>query len=815
MSETLSEVYNIALSYVESGLSVIPIRTDGSKAPAISEWKPYQSKRPTEQELKEWFGKGNAGIGIIGGAISGNLERIDFDDSEIIRPWATLCKACGIVELAKKLPLVKTPRDGGGYHLYYRCAQPIDGSNQLAKRQVNENGKETVKILIETRGKGSYTIAPGSPAKCHETGTEYKFKYNDLHDIPVITYEERCLLLDICRSLNEYTTEGQSPTEIAGQNGNRPGDEYNSQDEWRILLTNDGWQRVFFHHETEYWRRPGKPTGISATWNYRNCKKFYVFSNNANPLEANKAYSPFALYATIKHGGNYNKAAIALDENRRNNPEKTDHSNDNLITNERLQQNRPAKTNSMSDLLLEITEEVICREFLDQEGNPYVDINRQGIREIMRADSDSFQYFLHDLWRRTKGGTITSAQVRTVSETIVARIRVAKKREDVFIRVASQDDCIYIDLANDAHEAVRIDSSGWDIITNPPVAFLRSEKTMPLPKPTKDGNLNLLCRFVNVTDSQWILLVAYIVGCFNPRGPYPILCLQGEQGSAKSTTAKVLKRLTDPGIPELRPAPRDDRSVISAAQKNWFLAYTNLSSIPQWLSDFFCCLSTDGGYSTRTLYKTLDETVFEGKRPLCVNSITDIITRGDLLDRTVLLDLEPIPDNKRLDEHTFWKEFETEVPKILGALYDAISTSLQNIKTVNVKSLPRMADFAKWVVAAEESLPWQEGLFIKTYNDNRSEASQMILQSDESAGLIIEFVKNMDSDSWAGTATELLKELGSLNPGFDLLRKGPRILSAELKRMAPNLRKMGIQCKCGIRSNGKRLITLTRNCDTT
>ncbi len=174
-------------------------------------------------------------------------------------------------------------------------------------------------------------------------------------------------------------------------------------------------------------------------------------------------------------------------------------------------------------------------------------------------------------------------------------------------------------------------------------------------RPVQDGNIEELRGFLNLgTDddqpNQWRLLVGWLLMALRPTGPYPVLCLYGEQGSAKSTAVRMLRSLVDPNTSPLRAEPRDTRDLAIAASNQWCVSLDNLSRIPVWLSDALCRLATGGGFSTRELYSDGEEYVFDGQRPVILNGITEIATRGDLMDRALVITLPPIPDEKRLPE---------------------------------------------------------------------------------------------------------------------------------------------------------------------
>ncbi len=308
----MTRTLTAACQYLHAGFSLIPLKSDGSKAPAIAAWKAYQTRQPTETELDLWFDTENPrGIGLIHGAVSGHSEALDFDQPGLYEQFADLCIQQGLGVLLETLPLVQTP--SGGRHLLYRCQEPVGGNTKLAETPER-------KTLIETRGEGGYTVAPGSAASCHRAGTPYQFLRGDPGTLPTITACDRTALLNTARLLNEYADPAQivagprsrSPDTVAGL---RPGDDYNQRGDWLALLEQHGWQNFGTAGDKGLWRRPGKPgQGLSATSNYAGSGLFYVFSANAAPFEPQKAYSPFAIYALLEHSGDFAAAAKKLGE---------------------------------------------------------------------------------------------------------------------------------------------------------------------------------------------------------------------------------------------------------------------------------------------------------------------------------------------------------------------------------------------------------------------------------------------------------------------------------------------------------------------
>jgi hypothetical protein len=271
----------------------------------------------------------------------------------------------------------------------------------------------------------------------------------------------------------------------------------------------------------------------------------------------------------------------------------------------------------------------------------------------------------------------------------------------------------------------------------------------------------------------------------------------------------MLRDLIDPNIASLRSEQRDERDLMLAATNGWIVALDNLSKLPVWLSDALCRLSTGGGFATRTLYENDEETLFTAMRPIILNGIEELTTRSDLLDRSVIIHLPAIPPDRRKSEAELWLDFESIRPFVLGNLLDGVSHALRNIGQVQLDQKPRMADFALWATAAEESLGLDKGAFISAFMGNRESANELALEASPIASTLVELVSQQGE--WKGNSSELLEALNQ-RAGDELKKqqgwpKRPNALSGAVKRIAPNLRAAGIECNMG-RTKAGRFITL-------
>jgi Domain of unknown function (DUF3854) len=452
--------------------------------------------------------------------------------------------------------------------------------------------------------------------------------------------------------------------------------------------------------------------------------------------------------------------------------------------------------------------------FHTPEGDAYATVKCGEHLETWSLKAHGFRNWLMRQYYESEGSAPSSQAVQDSLDVLRGRAQFDGVAYEVHTRIAEYEGAIYLDLCDELWRTVCISSDDWRIVNNPPVKFRRAKGMLQLPEPKQGGTINSLQDYVNVASDDWALIVSWLVAAYRPGKPFPVLALHGEQGSAKSTTARVLRALIDPNKADLRSEPREERDLMIAAKNGWLIALDNLSRIHTWLSDALCRLATGGGFATRELYANDEEVLFDAKRPILLNGIEELATRSDLLERAIVLNLPTIPEHKRKTEARFWQEFEIARPSLLGALLNAVSGALRDHDSVRLERLPRMADFAQWATAAENYLGLAQGAFMAAYTGNRAASNDLALEASPVAAGIISFVE--DKDHWIGTSSELLKELTQRTTDDAQRQKGfPKAansLSGILKRIAPNLRAAGVNVTRPNRAGkkGARLIELER-----
>ena len=448
---------------------------------------------------------------------------------------------------------------------------------------------------------------------------------------------------------------------------------------------------------------------------------------------------------------------------------------------------------TQADILIELAS--TAELFRTPEGTGFADLEINAHRETWPIRSKGFRRWLARHFFEATQGAPSSEALQSALNVIEAKAHFEAPERTVHIRVSELDGRLYLDLGDATWRAVEIDTTGWRVIDNPPVRFRRAAGMQPLPVPVPGGSIEVLRSFLNVqSHNDFVLVVAWALAVFRNRGPYPVIVLSGEQGSAKSTFSAILRALLDPNTAPLRALPREDRDLFIAANDGHLLAFDNVSGLPPWISDTLCRLATGGGFAVRQLYTDQDEVLFDAARPVVLNGIEDIVTRPDLADRAVFLMLEPIPEELRQPEQELWVAFYKERPRILGVLLDAVVHGLKRLPETRLEKLPRMADFALWATACETAL-WPAGTFWRAYCGNREEAVDDVIDADPVAAAVRSLMAAQTV--WTGNASDLLgafaEVVGQRTANSKTWPDSARALAGRLRRVAPFLRKIGIE----------------------
>lgn len=452
------------------------------------------------------------------------------------------------------------------------------------------------------------------------------------------------------------------------------------------------------------------------------------------------------------------------------------------------------------------------------DGDLYACLEIDAHRETWRVESRPVRDHLAHLFYERTGKVPGSQAVQDAINTLRGRAQFAERTIETDVRVQYHEGRVYYDLGNDKWQVVEVFPGGWRIMDEPPpVLFRRPKSLRALPLPDPNGTIDPLWQVLNVAVADRPLVAAVLAKALYPRGPDPNLNIGGEHGRGKTMVVAIAKSMVDPANPITRATPQDERDLMIAAQNQRVLAYDNLSSIPPWLSDAFCRLSTGAGMATRELYTDDEEKLFTCRRIVMFNGIGETATRPDLLDRSIAVEPPEIPPCRRRQELELWEYVASIRPQVLGALLNAVAAGLAAVDSVRLPGLPRMADFATFAVAALPTLGFSSDEFLARYDANRAEVNALALDASPIGGVFMETVRELCAEgSWTGTFRELRALLNAkaetkgINTTDKLWPKNERSLSTHVKRLAPSLREVaGIRVEGAGRSEEGSLVRVS------
>lgn len=444
-----------------------------------------------------------------------------------------------------------------------------------------------------------------------------------------------------------------------------------------------------------------------------------------------------------------------------------------------------------------------------------------GVRVTYSLDSEQAQHIVRAISADEFKQAIPAQSVRDVIGTLEMEASRSKLRRAVGLRVLEFEGTTLLDLCDDEGKLVRIASDGWKIISaaDVDVRFLRCAGMQALPVPVRGGSLDELRKLLNIkSKDDWLLLVGVITDAYRPATAFPTLMITGQAGSGKSTATRLIRGLLDPNSTPLRRAPEKSVDVYLAACNGWTPCLENVSRLSRELKDALCSLATGGGFSVRLLYTNGAEFLAKAKRLMILNGISNVLTRGDLASRAVVIELPVIKGKQRRTEDELFSEFALGLPRMLGAVLDLVARAKSREKLIAQLELPRLADFALWgeAVAAALGLPF--GSFVAALDRNQTQAQVETVACDPIGAAVLRLLERQTL--WRGSPTELHKLLADQRPGR--AKSGDSDWPASVARFSrclsdlePSLQAIGIdvQREKGLGSARPRLITLARTAE--
>jgi hypothetical protein len=445
---------------------------------------------------------------------------------------------------------------------------------------------------------------------------------------------------------------------------------------------------------------------------------------------------------------------------------------------------KDSRAKNLLDAILNRSDVIL---FHDEFDEGYISLIIDGHREVLSCKSKSLKKWLSKETYRMENNALGSDALKSVLAVLEGNACYGGPEHRLNNRMALLEGELWYDLTNKAWQAIRLNEDGWEIAHEVPTIFRRYSHHKPQVMPVKEGgDVRRILGYVNVTDEkQKLLLLVYLVSCFIPDFPHVLLIIFGSQGSAKSTLSRLLRCIVDPSAIEVASMPDNQKELIQTLAHHAFLFFDNVSFISEATSDTLCKAVTGGGFPKRELYSDDDDVIYNFMRCVGINGINLVATRPDLLERSLLIELQRIDPSDRKQEKEIMNNFQKDLPIILGGVFDVLVKAMRTYPTVNVESLPRMADFATWGCAIAEALGSTQEEFMEAYQANIAKQAETVLNENIVAAVMISFMGSRDE--WTGTASQLLYDLtnhAAFDERIDTYEKGwPKASNSLMRRL--------------------------------
>lgn len=450
------------------------------------------------------------------------------------------------------------------------------------------------------------------------------------------------------------------------------------------------------------------------------------------------------------------------------------------------------KKKSQAEIVLDLVIDTLTL-FHDKNKDAFAFVNG----EVVALRSKAIRHLLSMVFYQATGKGLNNDSLGQVLNVLEAKAVYESQQVELWNRVAKHEGAFWYDLGRG--KAVKITADGWAVV-EVPILFRRYAHQQPQAEPIRGGDPRAMFRFLNVADQNKLLVVVYVISCFVPDIPHPIFHPHGAQGSGKTSLCNLVKKLIDPSSIEAIITPRDYNQLVQMITHHYICLFDNLSFLPAWMSDVLAMACTGGGFSKRQLYTDDDDIIYQVKRCIGLNGINLLISKADVMDRSILLTLERIDPTERIEEVDLWAGFEKERARILGGIFDTLSQAMAIHPSLRLSRLPRMADFARWGYAIAEALGKRGNEFLNAYQVNIERQNEEVVQGNTLAQAVLNFIA--DEEKWNGyvrEAFEILRNIANPTKTDRTFPGDQKNLRKHLERIKTTLIEFGVRFEIGKR----------------
>lgn len=472
-----------------------------------------------------------------------------------------------------------------------------------------------------------------------------------------------------------------------------------------------------------------------------------------------------------------------------------------------------AEKESPVDVLLRLIEEQGHIPFRSTEGEAFIQIPNNGGFVNYPIKSEYYQMWLRNQYYQTYNRGSRGDMIQAVMETLIAKAHCQGKEYPVYNRFAFHEGRLYYNLADRDSTVLCVDESGIKCCSEPPVRLITRKNIRPQPMPQKGKSfrklMNKYYHFASMSDRilhNVILIVRLITGI-----EQPIVIYKGSRGSSKTTSMEMDKRCLDVSSNNVTVMPKNEEDFLLLLESQDIVCLDNMDSITKSQANIFCQAVTGATAVKRKKYSDSELCEINIRSVVYMNGIHLISDRSDFLDRCVFLNMKAISSEKRRSKKEVMEEFEEDKPYILYGMFECLSKAMETQPSIEVELDDRLLDFLKWGCAVAEALGYGQEEFLKAYQKNRISLNEELLEEDEVAGAVMDYLE--ESGNFEGAISELSAELSDMlyEKGMYASNKIKQAnhLSRRLKELEAGLHNVGICVEIG-KNNGKRFVKISR-----
>ncbi len=468
--------------------------------------------------------------------------------------------------------------------------------------------------------------------------------------------------------------------------------------------------------------------------------------------------------------------------------------------------------NNKSEVLVQIIKES-CEFFKCEEGKTWVLFFIQDKRNITPVKSNLFRGWVSTQWAQEFKKTPSATTIKNIIDCLDSETLVYGETKVLHRRITQADGAFWYYLANQAKQAVRIDALGWRVSEGSIPYFREAAHSHEQVTPLMNGDVKKLLDFVTLTDEKLkLLFLVSVITCFVPNIPHPAFVFHGCKGSAKTTTMKFVQKIVDPSSEYSSALPRTEYDLGLHLSQSSFVAYDNLAQIQPWQSDMLCRAVTGGSVSKRENYTDADVVRVNFQGCIALNGINIVASKSDLLDRSIIFELERIHETMRKPLQQLESEFTQALPDLLGGIFSTLSRAIREFHNLSLTKFPRMADYCKWGCAVAIALGYTAEEFVNAYDGNIKLAQNACIESSQLALALEAFVA--DKPAWEGRVGELYAQLYNILINLNMKRdktfpSTASKLKSAIKEILPDIQSLGINMEELTRKSAGAMVRIT------